>query len=76
MSDQVVNQINNKVRVIGRPPHYAIVQQWGGADWRDVRTFDTISDDYAWTNAREYATNLAYPPPPSARMTTTQSQEK
>lgn len=32
------------------------VQVLRDGEWVTVRTFDSMSDDYAFTNAREYAT--------------------
>jgi len=35
------------------------VQQWTGSQWETKRTFGHMSDDYALSNAREYAQALA-----------------
>jgi len=59
MASEIIRQYGRKVRVSTRPPYHVIVEVWGGADWTEVRAFHTISDDYAWTNAREYAAHLA-----------------
>ena len=59
MADDTIYRMGRNVRVIGRPPHDVVVQIWGGGDWRDMRKFHRISDDYAFTNAREYAEQLA-----------------
>ena len=36
-----------------------IVQQWAGSQWETKRTFGHMSDDFAVSNAREYAQALA-----------------
>jgi len=47
-----------KVRVIV-PNDQVEVLQWTGAVWSVVRSYDRMSDDYAFTNAREYAERLS-----------------
>ena len=59
MADSIIAEYG-KYRVITRPPvsqfsDTVFVQRWMGADWKDVRSFNTLSDDYAYTNAREDA---------------------
>lgn len=38
--------------------HYIIVQKFENDNWVDVTSFHEISDDYAFTNARNYALAL------------------
>lgn len=50
------------VRVIDGGPHCIKVQVNDGPpfhDWATRGSYDTMSDDYAHTNAREYADQLA-----------------
>ncbi len=59
MADQIIADYG-KFRVVSRPPttQYGdsiFVQGWGGSAWKDLCSFNTLSDDYAWTNARENA---------------------
>lgn len=59
MADQIGLTLKN-YRVVYRPPttqygDTVFLQEWTGADWKDVRSFNTLSDDYAHTNAREDA---------------------
>lgn len=59
MADNIIARYGDKVRVVTRPPYSVIVQMWGGSDWRDMQTFHTISDDYAYSNAKEAAERRA-----------------
>lgn len=36
-----------------------VVEQQTGGNWLRVRTFNSLSDDYASTNSRDYAHSLA-----------------
>jgi len=58
MAGEILKRYGDKIRVITQPPTSIIVQEWGSADWKDLRTFDERSDDYAFTNAYEYAEQL------------------
>lgn len=47
-----------KFRVVTRPSatHDSVfVQGWTGSTWKDLQSFNVMSDDYAYTNAREAA---------------------
>jgi hypothetical protein len=64
MSDQVIyTSRNGKVRVVTRPPvtefgDTVFVQTWADSDWRDVCSYNSMSDDYAYSNAKDYARRL------------------
>lgn len=36
-----------------------VVQKWTGTQWKTLKTFGHMSDDYAITNARQYAQAVA-----------------
>ena len=55
MAEEILKRCGDKVRVVTRPPHQVVVQEWGGADWKDVGEYHRVSDDYAFTNAYEHA---------------------
>lgn len=64
MADQIIGTFGTNHRVVTRPAisetsDTVFVQEWGGANWKDVLSYNTRSDDYAYTNAREYAERLA-----------------
>jgi len=59
MAEQIIAQYGHWIRVVTRPPYHVVVQEWGTSTWRDVKEYHTISDDYAWSNAREHAMRLA-----------------
>jgi hypothetical protein len=58
VAEEILKRYGNKIRVVTRPPTSIVVQEWGSADWVDKHTFDQRSDDYAFTNAYEYAEEL------------------
>jgi hypothetical protein len=58
---QIIHDLGN-VRVVRGGPHEIKVQVNDGPpfnDWATRASFDTMSDDYAFSNAREYAEKLA-----------------
>lgn len=59
MAHEVIGTYGHNVRIITRPPHGVVVQEWGSADWKDVHVYDRMSDDMAWSNARDHAARLA-----------------
>lgn len=64
MADQIMRQHGKNFRVVCRPPvqqygDTVFVQKWGGSDWQDVCSYNTLSNDYAHTEANNTAVRLA-----------------
>jgi hypothetical protein len=50
-------EIDNEYR-IDHQGHDIVVQKKTADGWENVRSFNELSDDWAYTNAREYITYL------------------
>lgn len=64
MSDSILATYGDRHRVITRPPareygNTVFVQELRGAEWQDVCSYNTLSDDYAYSNARDTAKRLS-----------------
>lgn len=59
MTERLHTQVSEHVRIVTRGEYDIVVQNFGSGRWTDARVFHRMSDDYAWTNARELAYNLA-----------------
>ncbi len=62
MTERLHTQVNPSVRIVTRGEYDVVVQHYIDGGWRDVGVFHRMSDDYAWTNARELAYGLARTP--------------
>lgn len=61
-----MKRVSDNVRIVTRyNPHTSqdeeVVQEWRGGQWQDKAAFGHMSDDYALTNAHQYARSLSSP---------------